>query len=110
MAQAIGKLHKLRQQENFPTQDLAKAIRTDPGLYESLMESLRAALVAQGLAEQANLVNPEGAYLLGLFSNLGRLWLAAHYRGELARATERRTNSISRKGACVGFSTRLWSC
>lgn len=61
---------------------------SDPALYESLMESLRAALLAQTLADLANLPNPEEAYLLGLFSNLGRLWLAAHYRDELARAVE----------------------
>ncbi len=143
MAQAIGQLHKLRRQDNFPTQDLAKVILQDPGLstkilrvvnsaffrsrgdpittisravvllgvdtvvelasgillvgqfddadpalYESLMESLRAAMLAQALAEEANLPSPEEAYLLGLFSNLGRLWLSAHYRDELARAVE----------------------
>ena len=54
----------------------------------SSWRSLRAALLAQGLAEQANLANPEEAHLIGLFSNLGRLWLAAHYRDELARAVE----------------------
>lgn len=62
---------------------------SDPALHDSLMESLRAALLARTLADLANLPNPEEAYLLGLFSNLGRLWLAAHYRDELARALER---------------------
>lgn len=62
--------------------------QNDPDLHLSLMESLRAALLAQTLAELANLPNPEEAYLLGLFANLGRLWLAAHYRGELTRAVE----------------------
>ncbi len=60
----------------------------DPALHESLMESLRAATLAQALGELANLPNPEEAYLLGLFSNLGRLWLAAHYREDLVRAVE----------------------
>lgn len=60
----------------------------DPALHLSLMESLRAALLAQTLAELSNLPNPEEAYLLGLFANLGRLWLAAHYREELTRAVE----------------------
>lgn len=60
----------------------------DPALHESLMESLRAAALAQSLGELANLPNPEEAYLLGLFSNLGRLWLAAHYREEFVRAVE----------------------
>lgn len=60
----------------------------DPALHESLMESLRAAALAQALGELASLPNPEEAYLLGLFSNLGRLWLAAHYREELVRAVE----------------------
>lgn len=60
----------------------------DPALHQGLIDSLRSALLAQALADRVSLPNPEEAYLLGLFSNLGRLWLAAHYREELARAIE----------------------
>lgn len=81
----------------------------DPALHETLMESLRAALLAQALAEKANLPNPEEAYLLGLFSNLGRLWLVAHYREDLARAVETQASEADSVDDAVkrhfGFST-----
>ena len=71
--------------------------QADPALHQGLIDSLRSALLAQALADRVSLPSPEEAYLLGLFSNLGRLWLAAHYREELARAVELE----AREATCV---------
>ena len=43
MAQAIRKLHKLSRQDNFPTQDLAKVILTDPGLSTKVLRVVNSA-------------------------------------------------------------------
>src|SRR5262249_60866831 len=59
---------------------------------EGFARSLRCGLVAQALSARVGYSNPEEAYLLGLFANLGTLWLAAHYPDRFAeaqRATER---------------------
>jgi len=46
---------------------------------ETFTRSLRCGLVAQALSTRVGYQNPEEAYLLGLFANLGSLWLAAYY-------------------------------
>ncbi len=55
---------------------------------ETFMRSLRCGLVAQALSSRVGYPSPEEAYLLGLFANLGSLWLAAYYP---ERFTEVRT-------------------
>jgi len=46
---------------------------------ETFTRSLRCGLVAQALSSRVGYPNPEEAYLLGLFANLGSLWLASYY-------------------------------
>ena len=53
---------------------------------EGFARSLRCGLVAQALSARVGYPNPEEAYLLGLFANLGTLWLAAHYPDRFAEA------------------------
>jgi eukaryotic-like serine/threonine-protein kinase len=48
--------------------------------------ALRCGLVAQAVATRIGCPNPEEAYLLGLFENLGTLWLAAYYPDRFAEA------------------------
>jgi len=63
--------------------------------------SFRCGLVAQAVSARVGYSNPEEAYLLGLFANLGTLWLAAYYPERFAavRAAtedERRVAAIER--------------
>jgi len=55
-------------------------------VHDNLRRALRCALTAQAVATRAGGVPPEQAYLLGLFANVGLLWLAAFYPDVLARA------------------------
>src|SRR4051794_26456461 len=48
-------------------------------LHENLRRALRCALTSQAISVRVGQVSPEQAYLLGLFANLGLLWLAAYY-------------------------------
>jgi HD-like signal output (HDOD) protein len=63
--------------------------RASAAAREHLHRSLLCALLSQELAVKVNLPAPEEAYLLGLFSNLGLLWLAAFYEEEFEQALER---------------------
>jgi HD-like signal output (HDOD) protein len=63
--------------------------RNGPGnqtLSENLRRSLRCGVLAQALSRHGGYPVPEEAYLLGMFSNLGVLWLAAHYPDDLHEA------------------------
>jgi HD-like signal output (HDOD) protein len=62
--------------------------RNNVVLRENLRRSLRCGIVAQALSEKISCGVPEEAYLLGMFSNLGVLWLATHYPAHLGRAVE----------------------
>ncbi|MBM4245144.1 MAG: HDOD domain-containing protein [Deltaproteobacteria bacterium] len=55
-------------------------------VHDNLRRALRCALTAQAVATRAGGVPPEQAYLLGLFANVGLLWLAAFYPDVFARA------------------------
>lgn len=55
---------------------------------ETFARSLRCGLVAQALSARVGYANSEEAYLLGLFANLGLLWLGAYYPEPFARARE----------------------
>jgi HD-like signal output (HDOD) protein len=55
-------------------------------LHANLRRALRCALTAQAISVRVGQVSPEQAYLLGLFANLGLLWLAAYYPAVLAQA------------------------
>ena len=77
-------------------------------VHDNLRRALRCALTSQAIAVRAGQVAPEQAYLLGLFANLGLLWLAAHYPDVLARAFElERAGSSTLDAAvtaCAGVS------
>jgi len=51
---------------------------------DAFTRSLRCGFVAQAVSARVGYPNPEEAYLLGLFANLGALWLAAHYPAAFA--------------------------
>src|SRR5581483_4833517 len=53
---------------------------------EHLRRSLRCGVVAQALSRHGGYPVPEEAYLLGMFSNIGMLWLGAHYPSDLEEA------------------------
>ena len=53
---------------------------------DNLRRALRCALTAQAIASRVGNVPPEQAYLLGLFANLGLLWVAAFYPDVMLRA------------------------
>lgn len=55
-------------------------------LHENLRRALRCGLTAQAISVRVGHVGPEQAYLLGLFSNLGLLWLCAYYPDTLEQA------------------------
>src|SRR5581483_8208235 len=55
-------------------------------LSEHLRRSLRCGVVAQALSRHGGYPVPEEAYLLGMFSNIGMLWLGAHYPSDLEEA------------------------
>lgn len=55
-------------------------------VHDNLRRALRCALTAQAIATRVGNVPPEQSYLLGLFANLGLLWLAAFYPEVLLRA------------------------
>ena len=55
-------------------------------LHENLRRALRCGLTAQAISVRVGHVSPEQAYLLGLFSNLGLLWLCAYYPDTLEQA------------------------
>jgi len=55
-------------------------------LHENLRRALRCGLTAQAISVRVGQVSPEQAYLLGLFSNLGLLWLVAYYPDTLEQA------------------------
>jgi len=77
---------------------------------DHLHRSLLCAMLAQELAVHIGNADPEEAYLLGLFSNFGMLWLAAYYADEFDRVlrisgTERK--SLEQATVDVfGFTTR----
>lgn len=60
--------------------------RGNVAVHDNLRRALRCALTAQAISVQVGNVAPEQAYLLGLFSNLGLLWIAAYYPDVLERA------------------------
>jgi len=62
--------------------------RASAAAREHLHRSLLCALLSQELAVKINLPAPEEAYLLGLFSNLGLLWLATFYEEEFELGLE----------------------
>ena len=57
-------------------------------VHENLRRALRCGLTAQAISVQVGQVSPEQGYLLGLFANLGLLWLAAYYPDTLEQARE----------------------
>jgi HD-like signal output (HDOD) protein len=76
--------------EQFVQQGRGNAV-----LRENLRRSLRCGIVAQALSERVSCGVPEEAYLLGMFSNLGVLWLATHYPEQLGRALEFEKNGTT---------------
>ena len=67
-------------------QQLTRGKTGNEALHDNLRRALRCALTAQAVATRVGNVPPEQAYLLGLFANLGLLWLAAFYPDVLERA------------------------
>jgi len=78
-------------------------------VHENLRRALRCGLTAQAISVRVGQVSPEQSYLLGLFSNLGLLWLAAYYPDTLEKAVAiQRGGTQSLEEAVVevtGFST-----
>lgn len=68
---------------------------SDGAVHENLRRALRCGLTAQAIAARVGQVGPEQAYLLGLFSNVGLLWLAAYHPAVLAEALERQSDGTS---------------
>ena len=60
--------------------------RSSQYVREGVGRALLAAMVAQSLAAKAGVPASEEAYLLGLFANVGNLWLAAFYPDEFEAA------------------------
>jgi HD-like signal output (HDOD) protein len=67
-------------------QHLTRGKPNDQVVHDNLRRALRCALTAQAIATRVGSVPPEQAYLLGLFANLGLLWVAAFYPDVLLRA------------------------
>lgn len=64
-------------------------------VHENLRRALRCGLTAQAIAARVGQVGPEQAYLLGLFSNVGLLWLAAYYPEMLEQALALESEGIA---------------
>jgi HD-like signal output (HDOD) protein len=60
--------------------------RSSTAIRDRLRRSLLCGLIAQRLAHQVGYPTAEEAYLLGLFSDWGLLWLAAYYPAEFEQA------------------------
>ena len=67
-------------------QQLTRGKTGNEALHDNLRRALRCALTAQAVATRVGNVPPEQAYLLGLFANLGLLWIAAFYPDVLEKA------------------------
>ena len=65
---------------------LARAAGGRPVVREVLHQALVCGSVARALSTTIGYPNPEEAYLLGLFANLGQLCLAAYYHDDYERA------------------------
>jgi len=66
--------------------ELARAAGGRPVVREVLHQALVCGSVARALSATVGYPNPEEAYLLGLFANLGQLCLAAYYHDDYERA------------------------
>ena len=66
--------------------ELARAAGGRPVVREVLHQALVCGSVARALSTTVGYPQPEEAYLLGLFANLGQLCLAAYYHDEYERA------------------------
>jgi HD-like signal output (HDOD) protein len=69
-------------------QHLTRGKPNNQVVHDNLRRALRCALTAQAIATRVGNVPPEPAYLLGLFANLGLLWVAAFYPNVLLHALE----------------------
>jgi eukaryotic-like serine/threonine-protein kinase len=70
-------------------EDLLRAGKSNAYVRDGLRSALYRGLLSQRLSGHVGYPKPEEAYLLGLFGDLGTLWLATHYPAEFARATTR---------------------
>ena len=69
-------------------EELLRGAKGNPPLKQGIGRALYCGLVAQRLSNQASYPHPEEAYLLGIFSDWGYLWLAAYYPDALAEARQ----------------------
>ena len=67
-------------------EEFARQGRSSQYVREGVCRALLAAMVAQSLAPKVGVPASEEAYLLGLFANVGNLWLAAFYPDEFESA------------------------
>src|SRR5262245_48180562 len=67
-------------------EEFARQGRSSPYVREGVGRALRCAMVAQSLAAKVGIPATEEPYLLGLFANVGNLWLAAFYPDEFEAA------------------------
>jgi len=68
---------------------------SDGPVHANLRRALRCGLSAQAIAARVGNVGPEQAYLLGLFANVGLLWLAAYYPDLLETALARHRDGVA---------------
>jgi HD-like signal output (HDOD) protein len=69
-------------------EELLRRGRASAPLKQGIGRALYCGLVSQRLSHQVSYPHPEEAYLLGLFSDWGYLWLAAYYPEALAEARQ----------------------
>jgi HD-like signal output (HDOD) protein len=69
-------------------EELLRRGKTSVPLKQGIGKALYCGLVSQRLSHQVNYPHPEEAYLLGIFSDWGYLWLAAFYPEALAAARQ----------------------
>jgi eukaryotic-like serine/threonine-protein kinase len=67
-------------------EELLRRGRSSPRVREGVVRSLHTGLISQRLSSQVGYPKPEEAYLLGLFSDWGMLWLEAFYPADYDRA------------------------
>jgi eukaryotic-like serine/threonine-protein kinase len=70
-------------------EELLRAGKSSPYVRDGLRSALYRGLLSQRLSTHIGHPKPEEAYLLGLFGDLGTLWLATHYPAEFAVAAAR---------------------
>ena len=86
-------------------EDLLRAGRANAYVRAGLRSALFRGLLSQRLSAHVGYAKPEEAYLLGLFGDLGTLWVATHYPSDFARAVSHTTPIEAGMRAVLGGET-----